>query len=150
MRDAGVQRARPVLHLEENTSERQTLPPPPPGQRMWRGPGVRLHESAQEAEGSQEKEGWHPAIYPREALRLAHCPRPRPHPPPPGPGPRCHPPDAVLSADHKRASCHLQKPERKPRRPGEDIKWYSSQSCWTAYYVPYPSTPHLVEGCQPP
>lgn len=37
VRDAGVQKARPVLHLEELTLEKQTLPPSP-GQRMLRGP----------------------------------------------------------------------------------------------------------------
>lgn len=32
---------------------------------------MRRHKSAQEAEGSQEKEGWHPVIYPTKALPLA-------------------------------------------------------------------------------
>lgn len=79
---------------------------------------------------------------------------PHTHTPPPpasGPGPRPHPPDAVLSTDQKGAIRHLQKPERKaPRLGAKDIKWDSSQPCWTAYYLPFPSTPHLVEGCQHP
>lgn len=66
--------------------------------------------------------------WPAEApgTRIPLSPRPSPGR---GPGPRPHPPVAVLSADHKEASCHLQKPERRPRRPGgKVIKWDSSQS----------------------
>lgn len=130
VQDAGVQRERPVLHLEEHTSEGQTFTSPP-GQGMWRGHGEAwkciARNLVQETEGSQEKARWHLAIYLREAGRLSsrgtghqdpsHRPSALPTPGPCPQGPGLHPPMLFSAVDTRGRAATCRNPSKGSSDP---------------------------------